>query len=109
MAAGIDYHSYAARHGHPADAGHIGVRLHRTANPDRVRVTRRGGVADVDIVAAGGEGKTGIGPNRGIVASGRVAVERVKPDRRVSGTGRVAKERLITSSRVARAGAVKER
>jgi hypothetical protein len=61
MTIGIDYNWYAGWNGCAADASNICIRLRSCrADANRVGLARYTNVANIDIVAAGGETPTGV-------------------------------------------------
>ena len=71
----IDDHSNASRDRHSVDTGNVGVGVGSDcANPDRSRLTPDPDVAEVDVVAAGGQRKAGAGADRDIVRPGAIFI-----------------------------------
>src|SRR5204863_10205577 len=88
---------YAGRHRHAENSGDKSVLVSWSgadANPGEI--TSHTSVADIDIVAAGGEIEAGVKAQRDVAGAGSVTLERSKTDGRVVAGGCIVIERIKT-------------
>src|SRR5205814_901501 len=94
MTVAIDDNPDASCHRDPTNAGDIGVGLSSGGtDANGVGIASNTQVADIDIVAAGGETKTGAIAQRNVAGANRVAIERTYTNGRVVRADDVAIER----------------
>jgi predicted ATPase/DNA-binding SARP family transcriptional activator len=106
LPAGVDVHSDPSAGGDSADAGDVGGLLAAAADANDPGILGGPGIANLDVVAAGGQGLTGAIPQGNIAATRSEVIEGIVAIRVVVVTCRVVEEAIVTIGGVVVTGRV---